>query len=309
MSKIMQQQKIILVDWGYFLHTAVYSRNALLRKKEQLENEGEYHQAKKLFIVPTTYTSMSMLIGALKKVGVNLDTDDKVIICCDSPNNWRKQYIKTYKGNREKLREQAKFVNWNKEFDAHEKLLEKIEIGTPFFVISVPTFESDDLIAYATKFFKDKLCIIIGSDHDYDQLLTRDNVRIFSPHSKAKKIPYRILSLDREKEKKKAYKSLMSKVRKEISDNLISEISNEREYDTRLMLVNLIQQPKFITKRIKPILKEIDGIEKENFDPSIFSNGIQKRFKDIFKSDKIITYSDCRKKLEKKINKNRRRKR
>lgn len=266
--------------------------------KNKLMQEGKVKQAKRIFLMPSTYTAMVKLISALKKIGVNPNTDDRVIICCDD-RSWRKNVSKEYKSNRESMRERAKFIDWKKEFKMHKDLLNRIRIGTSFFVIRVRDCEADDLISEAVRFYKDKFCLIVSPDGDFHQLITYDNVRVFSPHPKAK-IPYRILDLDREKEKKKAYKSLMKKIEKEVSDNLVTEISNEREYDERRKLVSLLELPGFISQRITETLRKIDNVEKGDSDLSLFSPSIRKRFMDIYKEDNIITYKECREKLERK---------
>jgi len=291
------KKKCILIDAGYLIHRAIYSRNALLKRKQELLEQGKINQAKKLFIMPSSYTFMTMLISVLKKVGVN--PIDKVLICCDGRFSWRKQYEETYKENRKTIRAKATFVDWKKEFNLMDGVLEKINSNTPFFVLKTDNFEADDWIAEATKFYKDLETIIVSSDSDFLQLLVRDNVRIFSNHPKAKRIPYRILDLDREKEKKKAYKSLMKKVRKEVSDNLTSEILTEQDYDNRLKVVSLLQLPDFVSNKIKEVLNRIEGINK-SFNLSVFPFSIQKRLKSIYKKDKLVTYERCRVKLEKK---------
>lgn len=285
------------MDAGYLIHRAIYSRNTLLKRRQELLKENKKLEAKKLFVMPSSYTFMTMLISVLKKVGVN--PVDKVLICCDGRFSWRKQYEEHYKENRKKIRAMATFVNWKKEFNLMDGVLEKINSNTPFFVLKADNFEADDWIAEATKFYKDLETVVISSDSDFLQLLVRDNVRIFNNHPRAKRIPYRILDLDREKEKKKAYKSLMKKVRKEVSDNLTSEILTEQDYDNRLKVVSLLQLPDFVSNKIKEVLNRIEGINK-GFNLSVFPFSIQKRLKSIYKKDKLITYERCRVKLEKK---------
>ena len=94
----MKQNKIILVDWGHFVHTSIYNKNGMLRTKNELLEKSDAFkksgdlinsnkcitQANKMLILPATYTSMTMLIANLKKIGVNDELGDRVIICCDS---------------------------------------------------------------------------------------------------------------------------------------------------------------------------------------------------------------------------------
>ena len=302
-------QKVIVCDYTYFQHQSIFSRNNALVRKEQLMQTNP-QEAQKMFIPPSTYTVLSSLIGALKKVGINDENGDIVILAVDSRHSWRKDVDPDYKGKRGEQRKQASFVNWEREYEAHNNLLDKINNNLPFWIISAPNCEADDIISVTCRFFNDKQVIIVSPDKDFFQLLTLDNVKVFSPHPhpSVKKCPYRILDLDREKEKRKAYKSLIGKIRKETSDDLTSEISNELQFDDRKKIVDLLQIPKFIVNRIKPQLEKIVNIEKINFNPEVFSPGIQNKLSTLYSQDSIITWDDCYKKLERKLNKKRKEK-
>lgn len=366
----MKQNKIILVDWGHFVHTSIYNKNGMLRaENELLEKADEFkksgdliksdrctNQANKMLILPATYTAMTMLIANLKKIGVNDELGDRIIICCDSHSvkyhvncylkrfntkeglspyepkegletqmmgkceycggdiynndefgyfggNWRKSYEKKYKGNRGEVKKKANFVDWPKEYEYHNQLINKLDKGTNFEIIYIPTLEADDLVAVATRYYKDYECVILGQDHDYDQLLIQDNTKIFSPHRLVKNNPYRILDLDRVKEVNKAYKSLQSKIKKEAADNLVGELLTEEDYDNREITVKLIELPDFVTKPAIEAFEAIENVRKGDNDLSVFSSGIQKRFNDIYKTEKIITMEYCRAKFLKVINK------
>ncbi len=309
---MLKQQKIILVDFTYFVHQSIYSLNSMLQRKQELIDTGNIEQAEKMLILPSTYGCMSSLISALTKVGVNEEKGDKVILACDDWHNkgWRKEIEISYKENREETRAKASFVDWTVEYAKQNELIDKIEECLPFFKIMAPMCEADDVISEAVRYFKDNECIIISPDADFQQLLTLDNVKIFSPHphKSVKKCPYRILDLDRDKEKKKAYKTLMSKVEKEKTDNLITEVLTEEDYDKRLQCISLLTLPKFVSDKIKPFLEEVAITEKEFFYPEAFSLGIQKKLSNLYSQDKIITYQSCydkklKESLKKKIKK------
>jgi len=165
--------------------------------------------------------------------------------------------------------------------------------------------EADDIIATIPRFFNDKQITIISPDKDFLQLLTLDNVRIWSPHPhpSVKKCPYRILDLDREKEKQKAYKELMKKIRKETSDDLVSEVSTSDDYDKRRSIIDLLKLPDFVLERLKLQLSKISTTEKICFNPSAFSKGIKKKLEGLYSTDSIILYDDCYKKLARKLTK------
>jgi hypothetical protein len=284
--------KIILIDYSFLQFQAIWSFESAMKRREE-----QY-----MFVPPTTYTAMTSLIGSIKKIGYNDEEGDKIILCCDGKDSWRKEIEKSYKANRPEQREKAQYINWEQQFEQHNQLLEKIEDNLPFFVIKIDTIEADDIIAEAVRFWKDNQCIIVSPDEDMLQLLTYDNVRIFSPHPKVKLHPYKILSLNREKEKELAYKSIMKKVEKEKTDNLCSPILNEEDYDKRLKCVNLLNLPTEIKDKIIPELETVDKYEKEFFVPEAFSQGIAKRLPDMFKSDNLITYEECKAYYERKLN-------
>jgi hypothetical protein len=256
-----------------------------------------------MFVSPSTYIVMSSAISCIKKIGYNDELGDKIILCCDGRNSWRKEIEKEYKGNREEQRNKATFINWEEQFEMHNKLLEKIEDNLPFFTIKLEHVEADDLIAEAVRFWKDNQCVIVSPDEDFLQLLTYDNVSVYSPHPKVKLHPFKILSLDRDKEKELAYKSIMKKVEIEKTDNLCSPVLNEEDYDKRLQCVSLLDLPKEIKDKIKPELEKINVTGREYFYPEAFSPGIAKRLPSIFGTENIITYDDCRAKMERKSKK------
>jgi len=299
----MLKQKLILIDAGYLIHRSIYLYNRTLQIKQELIDNGQQDKAKEMFVVPSTYTFMSSLISCLKKVGVNEECNDLILLCCDGRNSWRKIYSKEYKSNRKELREQATFIDWTKEFGKHNDQLELINDNLPIFVLKENGLEADDWIGYAVEYFKDNLCVIVSVDKDFEQLLSKDNVRIFNNHPKAKLKPYKILDLDREKEKQKAYKSLMSKIRKETADNLVSEVLTTKDYDDRRLVIDLITLPSFVTDKIKPYFDKISNTEKICFHPSAFSKGIQKKLQNLYSRDSIILYDDCYKKLARKLTK------
>jgi len=157
------QRKIILLDWGYFIFSSITFKSRMLQTKNKLEKEGKYEKAKKIFIMPSPYTTLMKLFSNLKKIGVDAD-NDIVILAVDGRRSWRKEQEKEYKGNRKSLREKVPFINWDKEFELQNELLDKINISLPFFIIKIEHLEADDIIATAVKYFKDDLCTIVATD-------------------------------------------------------------------------------------------------------------------------------------------------
>ncbi|MFA5724524.1 MAG: hypothetical protein WC979_09795, partial [Candidatus Pacearchaeota archaeon] len=140
----MLKQKLILIDAGYLIHRSIYLYNRTLQIKQELIDNGQQEKANDMFVVPSTYTFMSSLISCLKKVGVNEECNDLILLCCDGRNSWRKIYSKEYKSNRKELREQATFIDWTKEFGKHNDQLELINDNLPIFVLKEDGLEADD---------------------------------------------------------------------------------------------------------------------------------------------------------------------
>ncbi len=286
--------KLILIDWGFIMHQAIFSYNSAMIRKQADPS---------ILVLPSTYIAMSSFISCLKKIGYDTEQSDKIVLCCDGRHSWRKEVEVSYKNNRKENREKAQFIDWTKEYLMHDELLQKIEDNLPFFIIKLEHIEADDIIAEAVRYFKDNQCVIVSPDEDMLQLLTYSNVKIYSPHPKVKLHPFKILSLDRNKEKELAYKSVMKKIEIEKVDNLCSPILNEEDYDKRLKCVSLLDLPPEIKDKIRPELQKIEVTGKEFFYPEAFSPGIAKRLPSIFSTENIITYEACRAKMERKLKK------
>jgi len=257
--------KIVFVDWGVIMFRSIFA---------SLKNPK----------IPSTYTAISMLIGNLKKVG--LDIEDLVIIAADSPKgSWRRDVDSSYKANRKKARERFP-INWKEQFRSFWALLEKIEMYTPFHTISLDKLEADDIIAYGCKKFKDKECIIVSTDADYEQLFIYPNVKIFSPMSKHYKIPV------------DPYKVLAKKIQKETSDNLVAPILNEKDFEKRNKIVNLMTLPEEIEKQIDEHLTIFP--EKDWLISELPFKSLHSRFETIYEKDKVVDVNKKKRKKRKK---------
>ena len=291
------EQKIILVDMGHFIFSAIFAKASAIRRKEDMALTNPT-KAEEIIVFPATYTSLMMVLSTLSKVGVNCEVDDKVIICADGRHSWRKNLEKQYKWMRPAQRSKCTEVEWPEEFAYQNQLLHTIDDNTPFFVIhGQEGLEADDWIAEACRVFKDQEVVIIGRDSDYHQLLNLDNVKIYNPHGSAKKCPYKILSLDREKEKQLAYKSLIHKIKKEATDGLTSEVLTEKENQIRRQIVSLLELPQDIVDRMRPTLEDIGRSTKEHLNLEAFTPGIRKLFPKIWDEKYKITYHDCYQRL------------
>jgi hypothetical protein len=246
--------KIILIDWGYFLHSSVFAWGA-----------GERQ-------IPATYTCMTMIIASLKRVG--LDPDDLIIVAVDGRGNWRRDYDPNYKANRQDKKDKGD-IDWAEQYVLFDKLADRLKDTMPFHFIKIPKLEADDIIATVCQTIKDKPIRIISVDSDFDQLYAYPNVRMYSPKAKRYKIidnPYAILA---------------SKIKKEATDNLVTEIKTDEDYERRKMLVNLITLPKFVTDLVLDKLNEIEYTDYD-LENMPFKKGLKKRFEDTYNSNCIV---------------------
>lgn len=262
-----KKSKVILVDFGVFVFRAIYA----WRRNHS---------------IPPTYTAMNMLISCLSRIG--LSREDMVIIAVDGRHSWRKEVDPEYKANRKELRDKTPDIDWDAQFESFRRLVENIDVATPFWPIQIERLEADDIIAYAVRFFSDRECVILSCDADYEQLTAFSNVKILSDRTKKYKIV------------KNPYKVLANKIRKEASDNLTSEIKSEEDYKRREKIVSLLELPDFVEDLTRVELEAIVNTPK-NFDLNELQfDAIRNRFDDIYKPDKIVTIEDSLKKKRKR---------
>ena len=115
------------------------------------------------------------------------DQYGQMIICCDGPNTWRKQYFPEYKAARKKNRDDSS-VDWQEIFRILNLVRDEIRENLPYKVIHLDGCEADDIIGtlalQTQEFGKDEPVKIISSDKDFIQLHRFKNVSQFSPMQK-----------------------------------------------------------------------------------------------------------------------------
>lgn len=104
--------------------------------------------------IPYTYQSATMIIGDLKRIGI--DKDDIIILAKDARNSWRKDFQKSYKSGRMKLLPEM--------YDEFDWMLKKFNEGSNFHILCFPRTEFDDIGAVAVRYFKDKEVVVVSSD-------------------------------------------------------------------------------------------------------------------------------------------------
>lgn len=265
--------KVVVIDFGIFSHRAIFAT---------MNNPK----------IPSTYTCFNMMLSSLGRIGVN--PDDKIIIACDGRSSWRKEYEKAYKADRAKKRAESP-IDWNSEYTKMNQLLENIDKATDWHIIKLDHIEADDIMAVASRYYKDKEVILVTYDSDLEQCWSYTNVKIFSIMKKSKggKGAYKI-----KPKNFNVYKFLAKKVNKEVSDNLVSPILNEEDYDNRMICINLLELPQWVENTIIKELKELK-VKKGNFNLLWFKN-LRPKLNNLYNSTKILTYDYCKELLEKR---------
>ena len=125
------------------------------------------------------HIALNNILNIKNKVG----STDKVTICLDGRNYWRKQVFPFYKQNRKKTREKDAF-NWDTFHKVFNQLKAEFQENLPYKIIEVDSAEADDLISVLTRrVFTDQNVIIISSDKDFIQLHNH-KTKQFSPYHK-----------------------------------------------------------------------------------------------------------------------------
>lgn len=280
--------KVILLDSSVFVHRSIFSWGSMIRlQREKKVNMG--------FIPPVGYTYFSMIISALKKIGV--DKDDVIIMAQDGRDSWRKDYYAPYKAQRQEYRESHEEINWEEKYGEINAVIKQLKKANIFHWIQINKIEADDVIAVACNYFSDKECIVVSIDKDLEQLTHYSNVKIYSLLAKYKteKGAYKII--------KNPLKIITDKAKKgDASDNILvdKETDTDEDYKLREFIINLIRLPEFVTKTVTPYLEDLyplEVIEKE----LPYQNSLAKKFNQVYDKQFQITYDDCVLYQEKKI--------
>jgi len=261
------KNKVIILDWSIFLFRSafVFKKNPKMRP---------------------TFTAMSMIIGNLKKIGI--DPDDIIIIACDGKGNWRKKFEPTYKENRPEQRKKSG-IDFTKIFKDFNWLIKKVDEATNWHIIKLDLIEADDIASICCKYYKDKEIILVSYDSDWEQMWNYDNVKIFSPMTKRYKI---------KPPKFDVYTFISKKIQKEVSDNLVNPILSTKDFDKREKVINLLNLPEFVELSIKNIL---DNLKEKDLNIELLPfETIRNRFMDIYNGKDILTYEKCLKRQEKR---------
>ena len=152
-----------LVDFNNILYIRTFS----------LKSRGELDK----------HNLFSDVIKSLRYFDEDIDAKyGRLIICCDSKSNWRKDYFKNYKIKRKEAREESD-IDWNEMFAWWAELKEIIKTNTTWPLIEIEKLEGDDIIGLICQLTKPEKHLIISSDKDFNQLLKKYWIFQFSPLS------------------------------------------------------------------------------------------------------------------------------
>lgn len=258
--------KIVILDFGCIMFSAIFSHKYTPQ-------------------IPINYTITNMILANFLKVGI--DKEDIIMIACDEGHSWRKQFDKSYKADRKEKREKHTDIDWTYMFEQVNKLLIQLDISTNWHILKYPSLEADDWQAVATKYYKDNQVVLISFDADMEQLLSRPNVRIFSPKSKK----YKFCT--------NPFASIAKKINKEAVDGLTNPVLSEEDYNTRNMLINLLDLPEFVET---PIIETFKNLQPKEPDIDEFPfQSLKNKYLNLYQDkSKIITIEKCAKQLERK---------
>ena len=129
-----------------------------------------------------------MTLNSLRMYNQKFKEDyGQMVLACDGPNNWRKEYFPQYKGVRRKGRQESTF-DWNEAFRILNSLREEIRDNFPYKVVHMDLCEADDIIGTlvenSQEFGNFEPIMIVSADGDFKQLQKYDNVSQWSPLTK-----------------------------------------------------------------------------------------------------------------------------
>ena len=129
------------------------------------------------------HTVLNTILGYKKTHRHIYDGGRGLVICCDSPKNWRKESFPEYKANR-KTRRENDTTDWKSLFQFLDEMIEDLRNYFPYKVMRVEGAEADDIIAVLNDYVATNPTLIISSDKDFLQLQKYQGVSQWSPLTK-----------------------------------------------------------------------------------------------------------------------------
>ena len=107
----------------------------------------------------------------------------ELVVCCDAPDNWRRDAFKYYKAQRKTTRDKSDF-DWTELYRILHIVREEISENFPYKVVYIDGAEADDIIATIVMNATKEPVLILSSDKDFVQLQKYENVSQYSPLTK-----------------------------------------------------------------------------------------------------------------------------
>lgn len=168
------KKSITIVDFSHLamrnLFIAVQQANPKKGKDGLFITEQFIHQFKYLL-----FNSLQSIKNKFK---------NEIVLATDGKENWRKVFYPDYKANRATTKNDSN-VNFVEFFEHLSSILETIKENFPFKVVAVPEAEADDIAGVVSINHGEEMDItLVTSDHDWLQVQTHNNIRIWDPIKK-----------------------------------------------------------------------------------------------------------------------------
>lgn len=162
---------MIIVDFSQMVLSSVHTQS-----HELLESKHALSMIRHLVL--NHLRSIKVMIS--KKI----KKDQSIVLACDGPHYWRRQYFPHYKAKRKQARDQSHY-DYKIVFEILDTLIKEFKEHLPYYVLRCYETEADDIIGTLVMKLHtfDKMCIV-ASDKDFKQLQKYSNVFQFDPLKK-----------------------------------------------------------------------------------------------------------------------------
>lgn len=168
-TKNKRIESTLIIDLSPIAH-ATYHAGVKIEMAE-VEHEAKMNYWRKLMLTSLHYYK-------------NKFKPDEFIIAVDS-KSWRKKIFKYYKAKRDMLKDNSD-VDYIAFIETLKDFSKELKENFPYVVLSIDGCEADDIIAIMCTELspKRKIINIVSGDHDFRQLLSMKNVKLFSNKTK-----------------------------------------------------------------------------------------------------------------------------
>ena len=134
--------------------------------------------------IPNKEMIRHMVINSLRGFNLKFKSQygDKIVLCADAGDPWRRDIFPNYKHARRKGRVDSA-TDWDKIFNVITEIKHEIAENFPYVMMYIEKAEADDIIATLVKHTNEPI-IIISGDKDFVQLQTKPDVKQYSPIQK-----------------------------------------------------------------------------------------------------------------------------